>query len=103
MTYQSHPTLLVGLLLGLGLASPAAAQETPPVTSRVELTLVQQDGRTQAFSLSMGQGTYVETQSFASADVIATGVIASDAPVGSSSTENGFELYTSDVGTTLQP
>ena len=102
MTYRLPLTLLAaGLALQAGLAR---AQETPTEPSTdVELVLIQEGDRTKAFSLSIGQGAYVETQAFVSPEAIATGVMASVNPIETNERKDGFDFYTSSVATTLEP
>lgn len=100
MNLPRHVTLILGLLLAaeLGPAGATQAQDAGPVSSKVELTLVQEDGQVKALSVSVGHGAYVETQSSITDIGIATGVIASVHPVASSSNGGGFDLFTSDLG-----
>ncbi|WP_037281367.1 hypothetical protein [Rubellimicrobium mesophilum] len=104
MSLRLDRTLLVGLLLGGGLSTPAQvlAQEAEPITSRVELVLLQEDGQLKAFSLSTGSGAHVETQSFTSDGGIATGVTVSTDVMALDADESEPGLYTSDVGTLIQ-
>lgn len=103
MTVRGHrAVVLIALLWGsLGDPNALAAQEADAASARVELMLIQANGRTKGFSLSLGHGAFVEGQSIASDGAVATGVIASNGPVGLATGPDGSELFTSDVGTTI--
>lgn len=105
MTSGKARTCGAGLFLvaAVGMTGAVKADDSPPNQTGVSLVIMRDGTEMTAFSLSMGSGTYVATDSLVIDGVgVATGIIASVDPVGHTEREDGFD-FTSEVGTTLEP
>ncbi|MFD1910832.1 hypothetical protein [Halodurantibacterium flavum] len=95
--HRRYLPAVLALAVLMPVAPAFANGDDGPVT-RVRLVVIQEGEETRGFSMSMGTGTYVETAALVTPMGIATGVIASDRPVGAHEWPEGFDLFTSPVG-----
>ncbi|QQA43907.1 hypothetical protein [Pelagovum pacificum] len=93
-------SFIVPVVALFAAATPALADD--PGQLKLELIIVNDGEELRGFAYSSASGPNVETAGLVADGLVATGAIASVGPVESIETETGFDLYSSQVGTTTR-